>query len=250
MVKQLVTVIFALVFFSSCTALKQMSFTSNKQVNAINEPVQLAPSKTRFIEDISITPQAAEPAASRENVKGKKMAVVAEQPVVKSGPAVIPNIYAGQTPAIEFAAPVLFKYALLLDTELETLPNKTLLDAVDEWYGVRYRSGGTTKNGVDCSAFTGAVYAAAYGTTLPRVSRDQYQQCRKISTTELQEGDLVFFNTRGRGVSHVGVYLGNNKFIHASVSKGVMVSDLFETYYMQRFLGAGRIDNKQTIASN
>ena len=59
-----------------------------------------------------------------------------------------------------------------------------------------------------------------------------------------------FFNTNGRGVSHVGVYLGNNKFIHASVSKGVMVNDLFEPYYLKRFVGAGRMDDKQAVASN
>ena len=73
---------------------------------------------------------------------------------------------------------------------------------------------------------------------------------RKLSTTELQEGDLVFFDTRGGGyVSHVGVYLGNNKFIHASVSKGVMVNDLFESYYMKRYVGGGRIENK-SVAGN
>jgi lipoprotein Spr len=65
----------------------------------------------------------------------------------------------------------------------------------------------------------------------------------------LKEGDLVFFNTNGRGVSHVGVYLGNNKFIHSSVSRGVMVSDLFETYYLRRFVGAGRIDDKQLVTA-
>jgi lipoprotein Spr len=90
---------------------------------------------------------------------------------------------------------------------------------------------------------------AVYGIALPRVSRDQYRISRKISTTELQEGDLVFFNTKGSGVSHVGVYLGNNKFMHASVSRGVMVSDLFEPYYLQRFYGAGRIEEKQLVSA-
>ena len=69
------------------------------------------------------------------------------------------------------------------------------------------------------------------------------------SSLPMQEGDLVFFNTNGRGVSHVGVYLGNNKFIHASVSRGVMVSDLFDNYYLRRFVGAGRIDDKQIVAA-
>ena len=136
-----------------------------------------------------------------------------------------------------------------MNTEVESLPNKILLENVDEWYGVRYRTGGNTKTGVDCSGFTVAVYAAVYGIALPRVSREQYRISRKISTTELQEGDLVFFNTRGSGVSHVGVYLGNNKFIHASVSRGVMVNDIFETYYLQRYIGAGRIDDKQIVSN-
>jgi lipoprotein Spr len=145
---------------------------------------------------------------------------------------------------------VQLKYAVLMNTEVESLPNKTLLESVDEFFGVRYRTGGNGKTGIDCSGFTVAVYLAAYGINLPRVSKEQYRISRKISTTELQEGDLVFFHTRGSGVSHVGVYLGNNKFIHATVSRGVMVNDLFEPYYVQRFLGAGRIDDKQIVSSN
>lgn len=253
MVNQLITIIFGAIFFSSCTALKQMNFTSNRQVATIAEPAPAVPAKTKFIEDISITPRDAESkaeiAGTREPEKNRRPVHIQEQPVVKTEPSPATNVFAGRTPSVEAASPVQFKYSLLLNTEVESLPGKTLLNAVDEWYGVRYRVGGNTKSGVDCSGFTVAVYAAAYGIMLPRVSRDQYRISRKISTTELQEGDLVFFNTKGRGVSHVGVYLGNNKFIHASVSRGVMVSDLFESYYLQRFAGAGRIDEKQVVAS-
>jgi len=266
MVKQSLTFILALVFFSSCTALKQMNFAGNKPVASLNEPA--SPAKAKFIEEITITPQA-EPVKKEtpdiwETAKTKKSAATDNKPATKFEapapyePAVttpatsttLENRLASRgTPAVESDTPVHFKYALLLDTEVESLPNKSLLDAVDEWYGVRYRVGGTSKSGVDCSGFTVAVYAAAYGMMLPRVSRDQYRLSRKISTTELKEGDLVFFNTNGRGVSHVGVYLGNNKFIHASVSRGVMVSDLFETYYLRRFVGAGRIDEKQLVSA-
>jgi lipoprotein Spr len=264
MVKQIITFIVLLVFLSSCTALKQMNFAANKPVATLNEPA-----KAKFIEEITITPQA-EPVKKDtpdiwESAKTKKVAnadpkpatkYVApapyEAPVNETVPVVTTTVNpltTRGTPAVELATPVHFKYALLMDTEVESLPSKTLLDAVDEWYGVRYRVGGTSKSGVDCSGFTVAVYAAAYGMTLPRVSRDQYHLSRKISTTELKEGDLVFFNTNGRGVSHVGVYLGNNKFIHSSVSRGVMVSDLFETYYLRRFVGAGRIDDKQLVTA-
>ena len=63
---------------------------------------------------------------------------------------------------------------------------------------------------------------------------------KKISRTHLRTGDLIFFNTRG-GVSHVGVYLQNNKFIHASTSSGVMISDLYDSYWLRRFIGVGRM---------
>jgi lipoprotein Spr len=116
-----------------------------------------------------------------------------------------------------------------------------LLEGVDEWYGTRYRLGGTTKKGIDCSAFVSAVYAGVFGITLPRTARDQYKFSKKISRTELKEGDLLFFNTRG-GISHVGIYLQNNKFIHASVSRGVTVDDLYDSYYLRRFVAAGRVE--------
>lgn len=209
-------------------------------------------SKSKFIEDINVTPEAgvikpevapAPPAARNTSAKEVK-ALVPPRQEARPFSALVTN----RAPEIESASPVQLKYAVLMDLEVESLPSKTLLETVDDWYGVRYRTGGNEKNGVDCSGFTVAVYAAAYGISLPRVSRDQYRQSRKISTTELQEGDLVFFNTRGSGVSHVGIYLGNNKFIHASVSHGVMVSDLFESYYLKRFVGAGRIDDKQFVS--
>lgn len=268
MVKQLFTFLVVLSFLSSCTALKQMNFAANKQpASNLNE--NTVPAKTKFIEEITITPQP-EPVKNEtpdiwETAKAKKVTSADtkpatkyiapapyEAPVNETVPVATPTVNpltTRNTPAVESASSIHFKYALLMDTEVESLPNKTLLEAVDEWYGVRYRVGGTTKSGMDCSGFTVAVYAAAYGLTLPRVSRDQYRISRKISTTELKEGDLVFFNTNGRGVSHVGVYLGNNKFIHASVSRGVMVSDLFETYYLRRFVGAGRIDDKQIVSA-
>lgn len=150
---------------------------------------------------------------------------------------------------LEKASNLELKYSVLLNTEVEQLQNKALLKGVDEWYGTKYRMGGTTKKGIDCSAFVCAVFASVYGITLPRMAKDQYRFTQRISTTKLQEGDLLFFNTRG-GVSHVGIYLQNNKFIHASTTRGVTVSDMFETYYLTRFIGAGRVENKQEPVAN
>jgi lipoprotein Spr len=110
---------------------------------------------------------------------------------------------------------------------------------MEEWYSTKYKYGGSSKSGIDCSAFTSNLLSSVYGITLPRTAREQYRSSQHIKKAELHEGDLVFFNTR-RGVSHVGVYLANNKFIHASSSNGVMISDLEEEYFSRRYIGAGR----------
>ncbi len=250
MVKQILPAIAFIVFLSSCTAIKSLNFTSNRQVSSVTTPNSII----RFIDDISITPQVT---TDKTNVKPEPQLALAntshtrsvETPAQKQETDEISQLLASRNAEVEGVSSVQLKYAVLMNTEVESLPNKVLLENVDEWYGVRYRTGGNSKSGVDCSGFTVAVYAAVYGIALPRVSREQYRISRKISTTELQEGDLVFFNTRGNGVSHVGVYLGNNKFIHASVSRGVMVSALSEPYYVQRYYGAGRIDDKQIVSN-
>ncbi len=251
MVRQIIPFITFLIFLSSCSTFKPLNFTSNRQVPS----QQTGNSSTKFIDDISVTPQIT---VDKTEVKPELQVATGttrglsfiETPAEKQeADQVAQFLFDRQTAGDEAVSSVQLKYAALLNTEIQSLPSKTLLENVDEWYGVRYRTGGNTKSGVDCSGFTVAVYAAVYGIMLPRVSRDQYRTSRKISTTELQEGDLVFFNTNGRGVSHVGVYLGNNKFIHASVSKGIMVNGLFEPYYLKRYIGAGRIDDKPTVSN-
>lgn len=260
MVKNLVPAVSIVLLLSSCASFKPLNFTSNKQLSAA------APtSKAKFIDDISVTPQVTndktevkpQPQVALSAAKGSN---IVETPAQTQGEDELAKLMAIRSAAeikarldnantVENASAVQLKYAILMNTEVESLPNKILLENVDEWYGVRYRSGGNTKSGVDCSGFTVAIYLAVYDISLPRVSREQYRISRKISTTELREGDLVFFNTNGSGVSHVGVYLGNDKFIHASVSRGVMVSGLYEPYYLKRFYGAGRIDDKQMISA-
>jgi cell wall-associated NlpC family hydrolase len=145
--------------------------------------------------------------------------------------------------SIENASELQLKYALLLDVEVEQTSNLNLFRLIDEWMGTRYRLGGSSKDGIDCSALMQILFTSLYGISLPRTAREQYQFSKKISRTELKEGDLVFFNTVG-GVSHVGMYLQNNKFIHAS-SGGVTISDLYEEYWLKRFIGVGRVDQVQ-----
>ena len=141
---------------------------------------------------------------------------------------------------IEALSALRFKYAILLDAAVEDLSDAKLLEFMDEWYGTRYRLGGTDKSGIDCSAFAQLFISSVYGLSISRTCREQYADTRRIKRSRLQEGDLVFFKIRGKTVSHVGVYLRNNKFIHASTSGGIMISDLNEDYFEKRFAGAGR----------
>ena len=141
---------------------------------------------------------------------------------------------------IEKCSALQFKYAMLINMEVENLTNTTLYNFIEEWWATRYHYGGTDKSGIDCSAFTGKVLTNIYGIVTPRTSVEQYAVSEKISRENLKEGDLVFFNTRG-GVSHVGVYLGNNFFVHSSVKSGVTINSLMDDYYGRKFIGGGRI---------
>ena len=253
MVKKLLPALSAIIFLSSCSTFKPLNSSSNKQVAAVQSPTP----KAKFIEEITVIPQSisdntvTSPIVKSEpkNIKqsSSKTSFVkktnTKKPITKKPDVteLFEKYFEDDQPEVEKASPVQLKYAVLMNTEVESLPSKSLLETVDEWYGVRYRTGGRSKKGVDCSGFTVEVYLALYGMEIPRVSREQYRVSEKLSTTELEEGDLVFFNTNGRGVSHVGVYLGHNKFIHASVSRGIMVNDLYENYYLKRYIGGGRI---------
>lgn len=110
--------------------------------------------------------------------------------------------------------------------------------------GTRYKYGGNNaESGFDCSGFVSYVYDKAAGLNLPRTARAISQAGSEIARSELQPGDLVFFNTLRRAFSHVGIYLGDNRFIHASSSRSgdVMVSDLNEKYWVKRYNGARRL---------
>jgi lipoprotein Spr len=120
------------------------------------------------------------------------------------------------------------------------------MNEIMNWVGTTYVFGGTSRSGIDCSAFTRAVYAGAGNFTLPRTAATQWNIGRPIrNRSEMKFGDLVFFHTRKEVyVSHVGIYLGDNLFAHASSRYGVTVSSLESTYYDARLIGVRRIENR------
>jgi lipoprotein Spr len=132
------------------------------------------------------------------------------------------------------------KYQQILGTEIDAGQSLKLYKSVDAWMGVPYKYANATKQGTDCSGLACNLYKEVYNITLPRGTEDQYKIIDKVKQKHLQEGNLVFFKIeKGRKVSHVGLYLGNNKFIHASTSKGVRIDDLTDKYYENTYVGGG-----------
>jgi len=210
---------------SSCKALKNATAKDNSSSS---------PRKTTsysnnnvFLDDISVTP-------------GSKKTMISESSDSKKiyGRAVNTSTKNLET---ENASQVQLKYASILDVPAEQLTNTRLLLDIDYWWGTKYCLGGSTEDCTDCSAFTQNLMREVYAINIPRTAREQYDNSEHIKKDDLQEGDLVFFRTSRHQISHVGVYVANNKFAHASVSNGVMISDLDDPYWKQRYAAAGRV---------
>lgn len=108
--------------------------------------------------------------------------------------------------------------------------------------GVRYQLGGTSENGLDCSGFVQKVFQNSVGAYLPRTAREQSEVGTQVDINQLKAGDLVFFNTMRRTFSHVGIYLGDNHFLHAPRSGAeVRIENMDNSYWMSRYNGARRI---------
>jgi len=213
------------VMFCSCGSLRSMPSpsTGGSAGNEQNSP---------FIEGISVNP------AKKDNSREEA------QPIIQDSYS--PKMSFNKSFTIDRAIPVQFRYSILMNTEVESITNTSLYSFIDNWWGTPYRIGGMTQRGVDCSAFTQNLGAAIFDIALPRTAKEQYDACHRIHINEAKEGDLIFFNTK-KGISHVGVYLQNNKFVHASTSGGVMISDLAEAYWSKRFICAGRPDKSLAI---
>ncbi|MDR0441358.1 MAG: C40 family peptidase [Candidatus Accumulibacter sp.] len=112
-----------------------------------------------------------------------------------------------------------------------------------EFVGINYRRGGTSpESGFDCSGFVQAVFRDALGELLPRTVKEQSRVGDAVAKNELKPGDLVFFNTMRRAFSHVGIYLGDNRFLHSPRTGGeIRVEDMSQSYWVKRYNGARRI---------
>ncbi len=223
-----ISIIILSIGVTSCTALKPVIGNKGSD-NASQHNNQ-----SRFIENITINPSSSatslQPAVTYNNPTYNTFSIDGYQPDIFTS--------------------LQFKYAILMDIPIETLNNLKLFSFIDDWYGAPYRFGGSTREGIDCSAFSGNLMTTVFGIGLPRMAKDQYKVCERVQRTGLEEGDLVFFHTTRKGISHVGVYLGHNKFVHASLNYGVTISDLTDPYYSRAFRGGGRIRQNDTAAGN
>lgn len=228
-------------------------FTSCKTFHNLASKDVSAPSKAKpktkqkgdivFLDNITVTPGSS--TASKQSTNSTVSNAV-------SVSYVEPNKDIASS-SIESAGSLQLKYAIVFDATVEKMTNTAMLQSIDQWWGTRYCLGGNSKNCIDCSAFTKSVLKDVYDVDLPRTAQEQYEATQRIEMSELQEGDLVFFYTSGRRISHVGIYIMNNKFVHAAASQGVSVSDLNDAYWKDRYRGAGRIirntDNTSTTGN-
>jgi len=225
-----------LVLLSSCSQLKSLSSRDNS--TSPRQAQKSSARKVRFLDNISVNPGQV---VTSKHAMGPAMPPPEKRKKQRDSYNQYVSGAAAKGGDIERADWLQLKYAILLDATVETLTNVNLLKLIDEWYGTSYCMGGSTKDCIDCSAFTHIIMQEVYNVNVPRTAQEQFKSSQHINLEDLEEGDLVFFNTNGgNDMSHVGVYMLNNKFVHAATSGGVMVSDLNDSYWKPRYKGAGR----------
>jgi murein DD-endopeptidase / murein LD-carboxypeptidase len=142
--------------------------------------------------------------------------------------------------AAEASRSVMSKYAAMMRVPEKELDRK-LIHFVDAWYAVPYKYGGSEKTGIDCSHLMCRIYKDVYGKKVGGTAVDLEKMSDDVKESKLRQGDLVFFKIESTKVSHVGMYIANNHFVHASVKKGVIINSLDDKYYKKYFYKGGRI---------
>jgi cell wall-associated NlpC family hydrolase len=228
--------------FASCSSIRNISSKDSSGSTALKKPKSTG--KREFLNGIEVTPGGV--TAATQYITPVKNDPNARRSVVeRPDPAALATI--GMGLGIESANMLQMKYAIATDASVEKMTNIPLLQTIDKWWGTKYCMGGATGDCIDCSAFTQVVLRDVYQLSLPRTSQEQFAAVEKVELEDLREGDLVFFNTSGKDISHVGIYLLNNKFVHAATSGGVMISDLNEKYWQPKFRGAGRVRREEDV---
>jgi lipoprotein Spr len=133
-------------------------------------------------------------------------------------------------------------YSQIFGYTVKEVFNPPLFNLIENWLNTPYRYSGKTEEGIDCSGFVNMALRTLTGETIGCSSGDMYNRCKHIGKEKLRPGDLVFFKTRGKRVSHVGIYLGEDHFVHASTTNGVIISNLNEKYYARHFAKGGRVN--------
>jgi Cell wall-associated hydrolases (invasion-associated proteins) len=245
--KKIIYYCIALMFLTSCKAFKNLTSSSYGSTNYNHQKASDSTKgkHVRFLNDIEVTPGST--VKSQHIIKKDKHQAYPGVEVSQVDPSI-------KMVDLESVDKLQLKYAVVMDAYVENLTNTTLLQKIDEWWGTQYCYGGNTKNCTDCSAFTQTMLQDVYKIKMPRTAQEQYNTCDKIDEGELHEGDLVFFHgtagRRGPYISHVGIYLSNNKFVHASSNYGVTISDLNDAFYRKHFAGGGRAGQPVTTSSN
>ncbi len=133
------------------------------------------------------------------------------------------------------------EYSIKLGYQLMGNEDVDYIKQVHSWIGTPYKYGGCTREGIDCSCFVNTFYYEFFGISLKRRAEDMLNDIHVVDTTALQIGDIIFFKINGQKISHVGLYISNRRFIHASTSKGVMINSLDDAYYKKCFQRVGRV---------
>jgi cell wall-associated NlpC family hydrolase len=150
----------------------------------------------------------------------------------------------------EFRGSLKERYAAVIEVPEREISNEKLYKFIDEWMGVNHVTGGKDKRGIDCSGFTALLEKEIFGYSLPRTALQMAESVKRKFEEELKEGDLVFFDFNGKRFSHVGVYLLNNRFVHVSTSKGVIVSNLKDPWYYKSFSRCGSVRGLSSISKH
>lgn len=136
------------------------------------------------------------------------------------------------------------------DVSRQAFGGNDLVAEAYTWLGTRYQYGGHSKKGTDCSGMIMEIFLKVMNIKLPRASWEQQEYCRSVNLNNISPGDLVFFSTaKNRKVSHVGMYIGNGEIIHASPSRGVIISNLGENYFQRNYHSSGSVGTSGGMAT-